>query len=288
VSAQAAPAGPYGRLVKGPTALGSDPRRFVTLALALAVTDFKLRFFGSVLGYLWQLMRPLMLFGVLYTVFSLFFEVGDEVRFFPISLLLGIVLFNFMAESTTGSVRSLVARENLVRKIEFPRLAVPTATVLTALFNLALNLLPVFIFLVAAGGRPRWGWLELPFLVVLLVLFASGLAMLLSALFVRYRDVEPIWDVALQLLFYGSPVLYTLQMVAEKTSPAVAHLLAVNPFTALMQQMRHAIIGPSHLSAAQALGGQLRVLLPLLVIAVLLALGFRVFSREAPRVAEDL
>jgi ABC-2 type transport system permease protein len=277
-----------GKPIKGPSALGSDRQRFWQLTRALAVTDFKLRFFGSVLGYLWQLMRPLMLFGVLYTVFSLFFEVGDEVRFFPISLLLGIVLFNFMAESTTGSVRSLVARENLVRKIEFPRLAVPMATVLTALFNLALNLLPVFIFLIAAGGRPRWGWLELPFLVVLLVLFASGLAMLLSALFVRYRDVEPIWDVALQLLFYGSPVLYTLQMVAEKTSPAVAHLLAVNPFTALMQQMRHAIIGPSHLSAAQALGGQLRVLLPLLVIAVVLALGFRVFSREAPRVAEDL
>jgi ABC-2 type transport system permease protein len=288
VSARAATVGPHGRLVKGPSALGSDPRRLVTLMLALAVTDFKLRFFGSVLGYFWQLMRPLLLFGVLYTVFSLFFEVGDEVRFYPITLLLGIVLFNFMAEATTGSVRSLVARENLVRKIEFPRLAVPTSTVLTALFNLGLNLLPVFVFLLAAGGRPRWSWLELPFLVVLLVLFASGLAMLLSALFVRYRDIEPIWDVALQLLFYGSPVLYTLQMVSDRTSPAVAHLLAVNPFTSLMQQMRHAIIDPSNLSAAQALGGQARVLVPLSLIAVLLALGYRVFNREAPRVAEDL
>ena len=288
MSAHAARGPGYGRLVKGPTALGSDPRRLITLAVALAVTDFKLRFFGSVLGYLWQLMRPLLLFGVLYAVFSLFFEVGDDVRFFPVALLLGIVLFNFVAESTTGSVRSLVARESLVRKIEFPRLAVPMATVLTAIFNLALNLLPVFVFLLAAGGKPRWSWLELPFLVVLLVLFVSGIAMLLSALFVRYRDVEPIWDVVLQLMFYGSPVLYTLQMVADRTSPAVAHLLAVNPFAALLQQMRHAIIDPSHLSAAQALGGQARVLLPLLVIAVLVALGYRVFSREAPRVAEDL
>ena len=288
MSVHAARSGGYGRLVKGPTALGSDPRRLITLAVALAVTDFKLRFFGSVLGYLWQLMRPLLLFGVLYAVFSLFFEVGDDVRFFPVALLLGIVLFNFVAESTTGSVRSLVARESLVRKIEFPRLAVPMATVLTAIFNLALNLLPVFVFLLAAGGEPRWSWLELPFLVLLLVLFVSGIAMLLSALFVRYRDVEPIWDVVLQLMFYGSPVLYTLQMVADRTSPAVAHLLAVNPFAALLQQMRHAVIDPSHLSAAQALGGQARVLLPLLVIAVLVALGYRVFSREAPRVAEDL
>jgi ABC-2 type transport system permease protein len=162
------------------------------------------------------------------------------------------------------------------------------ATVLTALFNLVLNLIPVFIFLLASGGRPAWSWLEVPFLALLLVAFASGLAMLLSALFVRYRDVEPIWDVVLQLLFYGSPVLYTLQMVALKTSPAVAHLLAVNPFTSVMQQMRHALCGPTSLSAAQALGGPVRLLLPLGVIAVLLALGYRVFSREAPRVAEDL
>jgi ABC-2 type transport system permease protein len=128
----------------------------------------------------------------------------------------------------------------------------------------------------------------MPFLVLFLVAFVSGLAMLLSALFVRYRDVEPIWDVTLQLLFYGSPVLYTLQMVGQKTSPTVVHLLAINPFTSVMQQMRHVLCGPTHLSAAQALGGTARLLLPLAVIAFLLALGYRVFSREAPRVAEDL
>src|SRR4051794_17594028 len=171
---------PDSQLIGGPSALSGGWSRFFHLTWTLAVHEFKLRFFGSVLGYFWQLMRPLMLFGVLYAVFSLFFEVGDDVRFFPIALLLGIVLFNFLAESTTGSVRSLVSRESLVRKIEFPRLAVPMSTVLTAVFNLLLNLLPVFIFLLAAGGRPRWSWLELPFLLVLLVLFVSGLAMLLS------------------------------------------------------------------------------------------------------------
>ena len=288
MSASVGTPGAYGRAVRGPTALGDDFGRFLRLTYALASTDFKLRFFGSVLGYLWQLMRPLMLFGVLYTVFSLFFDVGDEVRYFPVSLLLGIVLFGFLAEATGGSVRSLVARENLVRKIEFPRLAVPMATVLTALFNLALNLIPVVVFLLAAGGEPRWSWLELPFLVVALAALASGLAMLLSALFVRYRDVEPIWEVVMQVMFYASPVLYTLQQVQTQAGATAAHLLSVNPFTAILQQARHALIDPSHLSAAQALGGAARVLIPLGLIAIVCALGYRVFSREAPRVAENL
>ena len=282
------PGAPRAVVVKGPSALAGDPRRFLTLTWTMAVLEFRLRFFGSVLGYVWQLMRPLLLFGVIYVVFSVAFKLADDVAFYPATLLTNIVLYTFFADATKGSLGSLVLRESLLRKIEFPRLAVPMATVLTAIFNLVLNLLPVFVFLLAAGGEPRWSWLELPFLVALLVLFVSGIAMLLSALFVRYRDVEPIWDVVLQLLFYGSPVLYTLQMVSDRTSPAVAHLLAVNPFTALLQQMRHAVIDPSHLSAAQALGGPVRVLLPLLIIAVLLALGYRVFSREAPRVAEDL
>ena len=277
-----------GTRIRGPTALGNDPRRFWNLTMALAVTEFRLRFFGSVLGYLWQLMRPLMLFGVLYIVFSLFFDFGAEVKYYPVALLMGIVLFSFMSEATSLSVRSLVNRENLVRKIEFPRLAVPLSTVVTALFNLGLNLVPVFAFLLIAGGRPRWTWLELPVLVLIFTLFVVGLCMLLSAWFVRYRDVEPIWEVLLQIMFYGSPILYTLQSVIAQTSPTVAQIMLVNPFTAVMQQARHAVIDPSHLSAAQASGGSVRLLLPALIIVVVFALGFRVFSREAPRVAEDL
>ena len=144
-----------GRPIKGPSALGSDPRRLPQLTWMLATTDFKLAFFGSALGYLWQLMRPLLLFGVIYAVISSVLGKVASVPFYPVALLLGIVLFNFYSESTGGGVTSLVLRENLVRKIEFPRLAVPLATVLTALFNLTLNLVPVFIFLLAEGGRPR-------------------------------------------------------------------------------------------------------------------------------------
>jgi ABC-2 type transport system permease protein len=273
--------------IKGPSALGSDPRRFVRLTWALATTDFRLRFFGSALGYLWQLMRPLMLFGVLYAVFSQL-GFGGGVEYYPIALLLGIVLFTFVSEATNQSVRSLSNRENLVRKIEFPRLAVPMATVLTALFNLALNLVPVVVFLLAAGAPLRWTWLELPILVVALGLFVLGLSMLLSVLFVRYRDVEPIWDVVLQIMFYASPIFYTASLVRDKAGEGVLRLMMCNPFGAVVQQARHAIVDPSHESAATAMGGAAWLLIPLAVTVVLVLLAYRVFDRAAPRIAEDL
>jgi ABC-2 type transport system permease protein len=276
-----------GTEIRGPSALGSSPRRMWTLAWALAVTDFRLKFFGSALGYLWQLMRPLMLFGVLYVVFSLFLDVGEEVRFYPVALLLGIVLYSFFSEVTARSVRSLVERENLVRKIDVPRMAVPLATLLTGLMNLGLNLVPVFVFLLVAGGTPHWSWLELPFLIALLALFALGASMALSALFVRYRDVEPIWDVVLQIMFYASAVFFPIELVLDKNE-TVAHLLACNPFLTVMQQARHAVIDPTHATAVEALGSAALLLVPAALLVGTLLLGFRIFSREAPRIAEEL
>src|SRR3954452_9541047 len=168
-----------GEPIKGPTALGSSPERLLRLTWALAVTDFRLRFFGSALGYLWSLMQPLMLFGVLYTVFSVLLDFSGGERYYPVALLLGIVCFSFLGEATNGAVRSLVSRENLVRKIEVPRLAVPLVTALTACFNLALNLVPVALFLLASGGRPRWTWLEMPVLLLMRMVVVTGVAMLL-------------------------------------------------------------------------------------------------------------
>jgi ABC-2 type transport system permease protein len=277
-----------GRPIRGPSALGSDFRRFRQLTWTLAVTDFRLRFFGSVLGYLWQFMRPLMLFGVLYVVFSQVFDLSGDVRYFPVALLLGIVLYGFFAEATSGSVRSLVERENLVRKIEFPRLAVPLATVLTAIFNLGLNLIPVLIFLLAAGGRPHWSWLELIPLVAMLAIFATGIAMILSSLFVRYRDVEPIWDVVLQVMFYAAPIIYMIQTVTDKGGQAVTQAILCNPFAAVLQQARHAFIDPSHISLTDAMNNNLLLLVPFLIVVGVFAIGYRVFDRQAPRIAENL
>src|SRR3954452_9454577 len=198
-----------GRPIAGPTALGTDRKRFWNLTWALAITDFRLKFFGSALGYVWQLMHPLAMFAVLLIVFTKIAKFGSATPYYPEALLLGIVLFTFFGEATGGSVTSLVNREHLVRKIEFPRLAVPLSVVLQAAFNLALNLVVVLIFTLAAGVYPRRSWLELPVVVVVLGLLSTGVAMLLSAAFVRYRDVAPIWSVAQQMLFYASGVFFT-------------------------------------------------------------------------------
>jgi len=275
--------------VKGPSAIGSDTGRLWRLTWTLAATDFRLRFFGSALGYLWQLMQPLLLFGVLYTVFSVMLDFSGPEKFYPVALLAGVVMFNFVSEATSGSVRAIVNRESLVRKIEFPRLAVPLSTVLTAIMNYGLNLVPVFVFLVASGGSPRWSWFELPVLITILVVWLLGLSMLLSAAFVRYRDIEPIWTVVLQILFYATPIFYSLSTVEDKTGEAwIGHLIMCSPFAAVLQQFRHAVVDPSHLSAADAAGGAAMLLIPLAIVALTFSLGLYVFVRMAPLVAEEL
>jgi ABC-2 type transport system permease protein len=240
-----------------------------------------------VLGYLWQLVRPLMIFGVLYVVFTQIIRLGGDVELYPVALLLGVVLFIFFSESTSGALGSLLEREALIRKVEFPRLAIPLSAVLTALMNVALNLIAVVVFLLVAGGRVRASWLELPFLVLALALFTTGLGMLLSALFVRYRDVKPIWEVVLQVLFYGSPVFYPIDVVIEQSERA-AKLMMLNPFAAIIQQGRHALIAPSHPSAGDVLGSDLLLAVPVAITLGVVALGFWVFSRRAPGIAEEI
>jgi ABC-2 type transport system permease protein len=276
---------PVGRAIRGPAAVGGEWRRLLRLTRLLAVTDFRLRFFGSVLGYVWQVMHPLLLFGVLYVVFTEVVRLGEGVELYPVALLAGVVLFVFLSESTSQSVSSLIEREPIVRKIQFPRLAVPLSIVLTALFRLALNLLVVFVFLLISGGEVRLSWLELPLLLALMVVLAAGLAALLSALYVHFRDVKPIWDVLLQVIFYATPIFYPITIVKSET---LREVLMLNPFAAILQQFRHAVIAPSHPSAAEAIGGGIRLLIPLGLIVLIAVVGFRYFDRKAPRIAEEL
>jgi ABC-2 type transport system permease protein len=269
---------------RGPSAIGGDLHRFVNLTTTLAISDFKLRFFGSALGYLWTLMRPLMLFGVLYFVFTEVVRFGDGVENYPVYLLAAIVLFTFFGETTTRGVTSLVERENLLRKIRFPRLVIPLAVALHSLFNLGLNLIVVFVFVLASGIEPRVSWLELIPLIALLVVFATGVTMLLSALYVRYRDMQPIWEVVLQILFYASPVIYVTSTLPD----SIEREAMANPITAILTQMRHVLIDPDAPTAAEAIGGGVRLLIPLAVVLGAFALGTWVFMREAPRIAENL
>jgi ABC-2 type transport system permease protein len=275
-----------GRPIKGPSALGGDLRRLAHLSVTLAVMEFKLRFFGSVLGYLWQLMRPLLLFGVLYVVFTEFVRLGAGVRFYPAILLTGIVLFTFFSDATSRSVTAVADRENLVRKIEFPRLVVPLAVLLIAYFNLVLNLIAVLVFVLATGVEPRVEWLALPLLLLPLGLFAGGLAMLLSALYVRFRDVQPIWEVALQVLFYASPILYVLDLLP---SDQLRHLVVwFNPLATILVQSRHSLIDETAPNVWDVAGGMHYLLIPGAIVVGVFVLGFWVFNREAPRIAEEL
>jgi ABC-2 type transport system permease protein len=271
------------RIVQGPSALGSDPRRFIALTRTLTLSDFKLKFYGSALGYLWQLVRPLMLFGILLFVFTNFIKFG-KVPHYEVLLLLGIVLYSFVAEAVSSAVDSVVAREPLVRKVQFPRLVIPATVVSTAFLNLLLNLVAVFIFAAIRDVHPQWQWFELPLILLLMVVMTSGAAMLVSCLYVRYRDVKPITDVLLQALFYGTPIFYPV----ERIEPTLRHLLVMfNPFAAIIQAAKHAFV-PQSMSAAEAAGGTANLLVPLAIIFGLFALGFYVFNKEAPRIAEEL
>jgi ABC-2 type transport system permease protein len=285
VSATPAEVGAFGRPIRGPSALGGDLRRFLHLTWTLAVTDFKLRFFGSMLGYFWQLLRPLMLFGVLLLVFTKFISLGQSVNQYPVVLLQDIVIFTFFADATIGSVSSLVDRENLVRKIHFPRMVIPLAVVLTAYFNLVLNLIVVLVFALARGVTPKLTWLELPLLLGFMGVFVTGIAMLLSSLYVRYRDVKPIWDVVAQALFYGSPVIYTIDRITHLSAQKpIMH----NPIAVVLTQARRAVIDPHAPSAAYMIGGYGQLMIPVAFVLVLFAVGFWSFNRQAPRIAEQL
>ena len=271
--------------VRGPSAAGDDPRRFWNLARTLAATDWKVRFYGSALGYVWSLLRPLLLFGIVYFVFSYVVKAGAGVAHYGVILLLAMVLYFFFSEVTGSGVTSMVDRESLLRKVGFPRAVVPLAVAVVAMMNLALNLVVLAIFVLASGVQPRWSWLALPIPFVLILVFATGVAMMLSALYVRYRDVRPIWEVVLQALFYATPILYPVEAVV-KQSETLAQIALLNPIATLIQESRHLLVGAP--SPAAVLGDDALLLIPLAILVGLTWLGVTVFGRLAPLAAEEL
>lgn len=277
------------REVLGPVAVGDDPRRMWRLAYTLASTDFKLKFFGSVLGYLWQLLNPLMLFGVLYLVFSFALSLDTGVRFFPVALLLGIVMFMFFSEATSNSVRSLLIREPLVRKVDFPRLAVPLSTVLTSVFNLGLNLVAVLVFMVLSGAPARWSWLLFPLVLAVLIVFTFGLAAMLSVSFVRFRDIEPMWTVVLQIAFYASGVFFTFDaIVLRDHGQTIVDILLCNPFATILATARHVLIDPTWKAPWDAMSSPWLMAVPAAIIVGSVVAGLTLFRAQAPLVAEEL
>jgi ABC-2 type transport system permease protein len=272
------------RDIRGPSAAGGGWQRFLHLTWTIGFTDFRLTYFGSALGYLWSLMRPLLSFAVLLVVFTQIFDAGQGVRFFAVQLLLGVVLFAFFAEATSTAVQSVIARESLVRKMQFPRLVIPLSVVLTAALNLLVSLVPVIIFALASGVPVRATWLLLPVAVVALAAVSAGVAMALSSLYVRFRDVAPIWSVFSQVLFYGSPVIYTI----DKVPGDWKRVVLANPVASIVQLARAWVVDPTAGTPAAVMGGFGWGLIPLAVGALVLGFGLWIFSREAPGIAERL
>lgn len=272
--------------VPGPSALGGGWRRFLDLLILISVADFKKTYFGTVLGYFWSLLRPLALFAVLLFVFTRVFRIGAEVEFYPVLLLFNIVMISFFQEATMASVVSVVNQESVVRKTHFPRLVIPLATVLTGLFNFASNLVAVAIFIIAFGVPLTWTWLLYPFVVIALFVLTLASAMLLSSLYVRFRDVGIIWSVAVTAIFYATPVLYPLDpsIVPEQ----YIKWLMLNPLTPIFVEARHWVIDPSAPTAVQAAGGWLQLMPSILIFVAICVLAVWVFKREAPRIAEEL
>jgi len=271
--------------VRGPSALGGGSRRFFDLLWLISLNEFRKTFFGTALGYVWSLVRPLMLFAVLYVVFTKIIKFGG-VEHYPVLLLFNVVLFSYFQEATGGAVGSVLAQEGIVRKTQFPRLVIPLSPGLVALFTLGLNMVAVLVFILASGIEPMWTWLFFPLLLVPLLILTAALSMLLSALNVRFRDVGIIWVVVAQALFYGSPVLYPID--TPGIPEALRNVLLVNPLTPILEQGRHWIIDPNAPSAVAAAGGWLHMLPAIGIFLAVCAAGVWVFRREAPKIAELL
>jgi ABC-2 type transport system permease protein len=270
--------------VRGPSALGGGWRRFGELLYLLSVTEFKRTYFGTVLGYFWSLLRPLLLFAVLLFVFTKIFRLGSGVPHYPVLLLFNVVLFGFFSESTQAAVQSVVSQESVVRKTQFPRMVIPLSVVVTALFNLGMNLIVVVIFILAFGVSPQWTWLLFPLIVAVLFVYATAVSLLLSSLYVRFRDTAIIWAVAATALFYATPVLYPIEAVPD----AYRNVILVNPLTPMFEQARRWVIDPGAPGPVNAAGGWAYVLISAALFLGICALGVWYFNRAAPRIAEEL
>ena len=216
-------------------------RYSLILLKQLVKTDFKLRYQGSTLGYIWSLLRPLLLFTTLYFIFGKFLKVGKGIPDYPQYLLLGILLWNYFTEVTAGSVAAIVGKGDLIRKINFPKYVIILAGSFSAFINLLLNFVVFGVFMFFGHIALTWQALLILPLVLELFIISLGVAFCLSALFVRFRDVTYIWEVILQMAFYATPILYKLSIIPHR----YAKILILSPLAQIIQDARWALIKPA-------------------------------------------
>lgn len=258
--------------------------RNLSLIRELVITDFKLRYQGSVFGYLWSLAKPMMLFGVLYVVFVHFLRFGDAIPHYPTYLLLGIVLWTYFVESTVAGMHSIVDRGELIRKVSLPKYVIVLSTPLSALINLLLNLVVVGVFMAFNQVEVTGSMLLLPLVILELFILCLAASFLFSALFVKFRDIAHIWEVILQVLFYATPIIYPISFIPQEF---IRKLLLLNPLAQIIQDARYLVITREAQTAWQILPPW-AALIPYLSVAVLVALTSLYFRRNSKYFAENI
>jgi ABC-2 type transport system permease protein len=251
----------------------------------LVRTDFKLRYQGSVLGYAWSLLRPLLLFVILYLVFVKVLKTGGEIPHFPIYLLLGIVIWNFFLEMTMQSLGSIVGRGDLIRKIRIPRWLIVFSSSISAVINLLLNLIVVGLFMIFNQVDLTKSIILLPAILLEVYIFALGLSLFLSAAFVKFRDVNYIWEVILQAGFYLTPILYSLSIIHNLT---YRKILFLNPMAQAIQDARYSAITHSTVTIWQTFNGGWHAFVPFVIVILTVIIGLVYFKRESKYFAENI
>jgi len=246
-------------------------------------TDFKVRYQGSILGYMWSLLKPLFLFAILYIVFTYIIPLGKAVPHYSVYLLLGIVLWNFFTEATMQGAGSVVARGDLIRKVSIPRYLVVIASTLSALINLGLSLVVVIIFALFNGVMPSLSWLLLIPIIAEVIVLSLGISFLLSALYVKFRDITYIWEIFLQAGFYATPIIYPLAQVPN-------HLhkwFFINPMAQLIQDARYVMVTHAQATLWSSVHS-IFIITPFVIVVGLLAVGAWYFKTHSAYFAEDI
>ncbi|MBR3256911.1 ABC transporter permease [Candidatus Saccharibacteria bacterium] len=253
----------------------------------LTRTDFKLRYQGSVLGYLWALLRPLMMFAILYIVFAKLLRFGNDIPHYPVYLLAGTTIWSFFTECTSQGIQAMLTRGDLIRKISFPKYIVVVSSTMTAVINLLINLVVIVIFALINGVTPSFTWLLVPFSLLELYALSLGISFLLGAINVKYRDVMSIWDVCIQALFYAVPIIYPVTMIAN-TSQLAAKVILLNPIAQVIQDVRHNLVTVESITTWNYLSNPVAMIVPIIITVAVLALGAVYFRGASKFFAEEI
>lgn len=262
-------------------------RYSLILLRELVITDFKLRYQNSTLGYFWALLKPLFMFAIIYVFFVVVLKIGKGVENWGVALLLGIVLWTFFQEVVKQGLKSIVSNGGVIRKINFPKYIIVASTSISAVINLLINLIVVAIFALINNVEPTWSMLLIPVFIIELYIFGLGLAFLFSAINVKFRDIDYIWEVMTQALFYGSAIMFPLNQVVA-VSAIGAKLLLVSPITQAIQDARHFGITTTADTAITVTDNILLLVAPFVVTVVTFIFGAWYFRRRSAHFAEEI